>query len=117
MDGLDGGYFGTYIGCSPEKVDKAVAMMKSELQRLVETKVPDEEVERAKRSLLGRHDIGLQKNSSVANEMVLNTLYGLPYDEYLTYGEKFKSITGKDIQTLAAQLFSQSSVLSIVGPE
>lgn len=117
MDGLDGGYFGAYIGCSPEKVKKALDMMKVELDKLCQTKVPDEEIARAKRSIIGRHDIGLQKNSTIANDMLLNELYDIPFDEYLSYSEKVAEVTADEIQSLAQDLFKQNTVLSIVGSE
>lgn len=33
MEGLGAGYFATYIGCSPNKVDTAISMMQEELQK------------------------------------------------------------------------------------
>lgn len=116
MDGIDGGYFGTYIGCSPEKTNKALSMMKAELLKLAEESIPDEELDRAKRHLIGRHDIGLQRNSSVANDMVLNEIYGLPFDEYLHYSDRCLKVTAKQIQDLAQYLLSQNHVLTVIGP-
>ena len=115
MDGLDGGYFGAYIGCSPEKVKKAYDMMNVELDKLCQIKIPEEELARAKRSIIGRHDIGLQKNSSIANDMLLNQLYEIPFDEYLRYSDKIADVTAEEIQSLAQDLFKQNKVLSIVG--
>lgn len=115
MDGVDGGYFGTYIGCSPEKGQKAVAMMWEELNKLQDIKISDQELNRAKSYVIGRHDIGLQKNSSIANEMLLNELYKIPYDEYLTYSKDIMSVTAEDIQVLAKKLFTQNYILSVVG--
>jgi zinc protease len=116
MDGIGAGYFGAYIGCSPEKVEKAKRMMKEELQKLATHLIPDEELERAKRHLIGRHDIGLQRNSAIASEMVLNEIYGLPFDEYLRTAETYQAVRSEDIRKLAEDLFAQKSVTAIVGP-
>lgn len=115
MDGLDGGYFGTYIGCSPEKGEKALCMMREELKKLQDTPLTEPELNRAKSYVIGRHDIGLQRNSSIANDMLLNELYGLPYDEYLHYSQQVAKVTAADVQKLAKRLFSQNFVLSVVG--
>ena len=63
MDGLDTGYFGGYIGCSPEKGKKAIEMMKTEFDELTNTPVSQIELDRAKKYLIGKHDISLQKTS------------------------------------------------------
>jgi zinc protease len=117
MDGLKAGYFGGYIGCSPDKVEKALGMMRVEFEKLAKHKVPAEELERSKRQIIGRHDIGLQKNSSLAGEMVMNDVYGLPFDEYLSISESYMCVTAEMVQKLAQDLFSQPSVVSLVGPK
>jgi len=116
MDGLDGGYFGAYIGCSPEKTEKALRMMKEEFDKLVQTPLRDDELQLAKNQLIGRHDIGLQKNSSVASEMVMNEVYGLPFDEYMRAKELYQSVSASAVQNLAQELFAGKTVTSIVGP-
>lgn len=115
MDGIDGGYFGFYIGCSPEKGQKALGMMWDEIKKLQDIKVSDQELQRAKSYVIGRHDIGLQRNSSIANEMMLNELYKLPFDEYLHYSQQVSLVSAEEIQSLAKTLFAQNSVLSVVG--
>ena len=45
----------------PREVTKAIAMMKQELKKLADELVSNEELQRSKRYLIGRHDIELQK--------------------------------------------------------
>ncbi len=117
MEGLECGYFGGYIGCSPEKAEKAISMLKEEFMKLVETKVPQAEMERAQRYLIGRHDIELQRKSTVCNAILFDDIYGLDYRESLDVADKYFSITANDIQSLAKKIFSGHSVISIVGPQ
>ncbi len=117
MDGLDGGYFGTYIGCSPEKGQKALSMMWDELKKLQDDLIDENELMRAKKYVMGRHDIGLQRNSSIANDMLLNELYGLEYDEYLKHSKEISLVSSQEIRMLAQKLFQQDYVLSVVGRE
>ena len=77
MEGIDSGYFGAYIGCSPEKGAKAIEMMDIEFRKLVERLVGSAELDRAKRYLIGRHDIDLQRNSSICSSILFNEIYGI----------------------------------------
>jgi len=66
--------------------------------------------------LIGRHDIGLQKNSAVATSVLFDEIYGLPYDETFHYAEKIHKVTADDILRLAQNIFTQREVVSLVGP-
>jgi zinc protease len=117
MEGLECGYFGGYIGCSPEKAAKAIQMLKVEFQKLAEKKIGAEELIRAQRYLIGRHDIELQRKSTIGNAILFDDIYGLDYRESLDVADKYFAVTAEDVQKLAARIFSQASVISLVGPE
>lgn len=116
MEGIDTGYFGAYIGCSPEKGEKAIKMLHEEFEKLVSSDVPDTELERAKRYLIGRHDIDLQRNSSISSSMLFNEIYGIPAEEMFKYSEHLHDIRASDIRKLAAEIFAQACVTCCVGP-
>lgn len=116
MEGIDTGYFGAYIGCTPSKGPKAIEMMNAELRKLVDTKVPEAEIERAKRYLIGRHDIDLQRNSAIASSILFNELYGISAEETFRYAEHLRHVDAKSIQTLATELFAQPQIICAVGP-
>ncbi|MBY0385845.1 insulinase family protein [bacterium] len=116
MEGLGAGYFATYIGCSPEKVDTAIEMMKQELHKMAEQKISPTELQRAQNYLIGGHDIGLQKNSSLSSSIAFNEVYGISYKELFEYGGRVRAVTADHVQSLAQKLFSQKTVLSVVGP-
>lgn len=115
MEGIDTGYFGAYIGCSPEKGAKAIAMLREEFSRLMETLVPQEELMRAKKYLVGRHDIDLQKNSAVSAAMLFDEIYGLSATETFQFAEKILRVSSQDVQRVARRIFSQPELLSVVG--
>jgi zinc protease len=117
MEGIDAGYFGAYIGCTPSKGKKAISMLNIEFQKLVDTKISDVELDRAKRYLIGRHDIDLQRNSAIGSTILFNEIYGIPSAEAFAFAEKLRDISAKDVQNLAQDLFSQKPVLAAVGPE
>ncbi len=116
MEGVGAGYFATYIGCSPEKTETAIKMMKEELNKMIEHPISKDELQRAQSYLIGGHDIGLQKNSSISSSIAFNEVYGNSYRELFDYGELVNKVTAEQVQNLAKRLFLQKSALSIVGP-
>lgn len=117
MEGLEGGYFGAYIGCSPEKAEKAIRMMRDEFSKLYEHKVPETELARAQRYLIGKHDIELQKNSNITSAILFDEIYGIDHMETYKFSERIRAVTADSIMALAKRLFSHPPVLSLVGPK
>ena len=117
MDGIDPGYFGAYIGCSPEKGKKAIGMIGKEFDKLMHEVISAEELDRAKRNIIGTHDISLQKNSSQSSTILFDEIYGLPYDNGFKYAESFQKVTAQSIQKVAQRIFSQKKVISVVGAD
>lgn len=116
LEGLEGGYFGAYIGCSPEKVQKAVAMMRVEFSKLCDQLVSQEELDRAQRYLIGRHDIELQRTGSVASSILYEDVYGLDYNEVFHFSDLVRSVSAQDLQDAARSVFAGPDVLAVVGP-
>jgi len=117
MEGLEGGYFGAYIGCSPEKVDTALRMMKEEFAKLSSESVSPAELARAQRYLIGKHDIELQKNSNITSAILFDQIYGIDFMETYRFAERIRAIDSAAIRMLAEKLFSQPTVTCIVGPQ
>lgn len=115
MDGIENGYFGTYIACSPEKGKKSIELMLKELDRISHSKVSAEELDRAKNYLIGKHHIGLQKNSGICSQYLFNQLYGVPLDEVERYAELLSDVTPEAVLALAQDIFSQKKAMVSVG--
>ncbi|HZH03461.1 MAG TPA: insulinase family protein, partial [Myxococcaceae bacterium] len=75
VEGVDPGYFATYIGTSPEKVDAALKGMRAELEKIASARVSDAELDRARRHMIGTHEIELQRNSARAAQLALYVCY------------------------------------------
>lgn len=116
MAGVETGYFGAYIGCSPEKSQKAIQMIKDEFNKLCTTKVGADELARSQRYLAGRNDIDLQRKGSICNSILFDVVYGLDSEETFKSSAKFFEVTANDVQSLSQKIFSQNSVISVVGP-
>lgn len=116
-EGIDVGYFGAYIGCSPEKGHRALEMMEIEFNKLASEKISVAELDRAKKYLIGRHDIGLQRNSSIAGAVLFEEIYGQSYKNVFDYPNSINRVTREDVLAVAQRLFNQKKVLSVVGPK
>lgn len=116
MAGIETGYFGAYIGCSPEKSKKAIQMIKDEFAKLCDTKVGSDELVRSQRYLAGRNDIDLQRKGSICNSILFDVVYGLDADETFKSSSRYFEVTAEDVQALSRKIFSQNSVISVVGP-
>ena len=115
MESLETGYFGGYIACSHEKVDKSIEMFQAEFAKLVNEKVTSDELSRAKRYLIGQHDIGLQRKSALCNLIAFDEIYGNDFYRSLNIAAEYENVTQEKIITLAKKLFTQPTVISVVG--
>tara|TARA_Y100001958_G_scaffold158831_1_gene157984 strand:+ start:115 stop:2631 length:2517 start_codon:yes stop_codon:yes gene_type:complete len=114
MEALEGGYFGAYIGCTPSKTNKAIEMMRNEFDRISSTKISTAELERAKRYLMGRHDIDLQRNASLSSSLMFDQLYGTNPTETFEFAKHIEPIGLDEVLKVSQRIFGQQHVLSIV---
>ncbi|MGA2463145.1 MAG: pitrilysin family protein [Thermodesulfobacteriota bacterium] len=114
---LDPGYIGVYMGTHPDKLERAIEGVLRELKRVKEEGLKEEEVQRAKRYLIGNFEIGLQTNGAQANQMSLDELYGLGFDHYQKYPQEIQKITGEDVHQVAKKYFNlEAYSLAIIRP-
>ncbi len=116
--GCDPGFIGSYLACSPDKKQKALTAMKAEFEKLTETLVSPEELARAKKYIVGNHEMSLQKTDSQSATMALMELYGLGYSEFLNYHKKIEAVSADQIKKVACRMFKNEAPLVVcVGPE
>ncbi|MCJ7748189.1 MAG: insulinase family protein, partial [Desulfobacterales bacterium] len=114
---LDPGYIGVYMGTHPDKLERAIEGVLRELKRVKEEGLKEEEVQRAKRYLIGNFEIGLQTNGAQANEMSFDELYGLGFDHYQKYPQEIQKITTEDVRQVAKKYFNlEAYSLAIIRP-
>jgi zinc protease len=117
VDGLDPGYVLVHVGTSPDKVEQALSAVYGHLKRLREEAVQAEELERAKRYLIGTHAIDLQRCGARAMVMALGERFGLGYDQYTRYEAAIRAINADDvIRAASTYLAEERLVETVVGP-
>jgi zinc protease len=114
---LDPGYLCVYMGTHPDKIETAIAGVLRELKKVRDEGLTEDEVERAKRYLIGNFEIGLQTNSAHARQMSVDELMGLGYDHLKRYPEEIQKVTREDVHRMAKTYFNLDAyALAIIRP-
>lgn len=79
-----------------------------ELKRIRDEKVPQEEFDRAKRTIIGSFALQLESPQALLNNIITQKLYGLPADYWDTYTQKISAITPDDVQRVAKKYLDLS---------
>ena len=103
--GFGGSKFrGTWISSSEVRTDVTEGAMKEfmyELNRMRDEKVPADELENAKRAIIGSFALSLEQPQSLLQNIITQKLYNLPVDYWDTYPQKVTAITADDVQRVA----------------
>ncbi|HJX59851.1 MAG TPA: insulinase family protein, partial [Thermodesulfobacteriota bacterium] len=114
---LDPGFIGVYMGTHPDKLDTAIQGVLRELRKVKEEGLTEDEVERAKRYLIGNFEIGLQTNGSQANTMSLDELYGMGFDHYQKYPQEIQKVLKEDVHRVVQKYFNlEAYAIAIIRP-
>lgn len=95
---------GTWVSSSEVRTDVTEGAMKEfmlELNRMRDEKVPAEELENAKRAIVGSFALSLEQPQSLLQNVITQKLYNLPADYWDTYPQKVAAITAEDVQRVA----------------
>ncbi len=117
VPGWDPGYVMVYAATRPSEQDKVLQMIEEQLQLTRAEGFTEEEVDQAKRYLIGAHRMDLQHLVGLAKRSVLDELYGLGYDAWTTYEKEINAITVAMVNDVAKRyLTMQQRAQVIVSP-
>ena len=117
MQGLVPGVFAFYLGTDPQKIEPVKTALLDEIRKLASDGLTVEELARAKRKLVGQHQIGMQSNDGFGYQCALDELYGLGFDYYKKIDRETEAVTLDQIKQVAAKYFrDQPYVLATVRP-
>ena len=117
MQGLVPGLFAFYLGTDPQKIEPVKTALLDEIRKLASEGLTQEELARAKKKLIGQHQIAMQSNDSFGYQCALDELYGLGFDHYKSLEREADAVTLDEIKRVAAKYFrDQPYVLATVRP-
>jgi zinc protease len=107
---------GVWVSSSEVRTDVTEGAMKEfmyELNRLRTDPVPAEELDNAKRAIVGSFALSLEQPTTLLQNIVTQKIYNLPADYWDTYPQKVAAITAADVQK-AAQKYIDMGHLQVV---
>ena len=104
VEGIAPGYFALYIATAPERLEEARRGLLDELQRTFDAAPGEDELERARRHLMGTFAIDQQRNAAHAAQISLNALYGLGAGASFAYPEQIQAVTADDVLRAARRI-------------
>jgi zinc protease len=118
LEGIDPGYFAVYIATGHDTLEAAQAGIRDELTRITHEPVPGPELDRAKKYLVGAHEISLQRRAALASTLAFHESYGLGYDEYRRYSAGILAVDAAAVQRVARRVIDWDRVIiATVTPE
>ncbi|WP_327069167.1 insulinase family protein [Kitasatospora sp. NBC_01250] len=113
----DSGLFGIYAGCQPKRVEEVLRICRTELAKVVDEGITEEELRRAIGQISGSTVLGMEDTGSLMNRIGKAELaYGhhLSVDEML---EKIAGVTLEDVQEVAQDVLgAHRPSLALIGP-
>jgi predicted Zn-dependent peptidase len=97
---------GTWVSSSEVRTDVTEGAMKEfmyELNRMRDETVTAEELDNAKRAIIGNFALSLEQPQALLQNIITQKLYNLPADYWDTYPQKVSAITAADVQRAAKQ--------------
>ena len=103
-------------GACARKSPKGDTEFMRELNRIRDEKVPMEELEEQKRSIVAGFALSLESPQQLLNYSITRKIYGLPDDYWETYPAKIMAVTADDVQRVARQYVNpQTQQIVVVG--
>jgi len=118
VPGWDNGYIVVFAATPPGERQQVLQTLAEQLQAITERGITEEELELAKRHLIGLHRLGLQSLDGLARRSALDELYGLGYDAWMAYERHISDVTVPIVQEAARhylQLPNHAEV--VIAPE
>jgi zinc protease len=86
----------------------ALKDLMAELQRIATEPVPEQELQNAKRALVGRFALSLDSPQSLVSNLATQKIYELPADYWETYPQRVEAITAADVRRVAQKYLDPS---------
>lgn len=108
--------FSIYIATEPKNVQICLDGFMTEINKLKEIPVSEDELQNAKNNLIGKQQFVTETNSQQANQLAYYGIMDLGFNFQEKILERVKEVKVSDIQRVAQNYFGEKSVVSILRP-
>ena len=105
VEGIGAGHVAIHASTSQDKLQRALAAIAGEVERVVREAPSAAEVERAQAWLIGQFEIGQQRRARVASLLALSEVYGQPRARAFAYPQRVAAVRPREVWALAQALF------------
>jgi len=106
------------MGVNPENVERAIAVTFTELKKIRDGAVADDDLTLARDKLVGELEVGRESPSGVAGMVLEAELFQLGDDHLDRYPRDLRAVTKADVVAIASELLPiDRYALAIAGPE
>jgi len=106
------------MGVNPENVERAIAVTFTELKKIRDGAVADDDLALARDKLVGELEVGRESPSGVAGMVLEAELFQLGDDHLDRYPRDLRAVTKADVVAIASELLPiDRYALAIAGPE
>jgi zinc protease len=114
VTGLEAGMFYFYAGTAPASAAAVLAEIDAEIARVQSGGVEEAELRRCQVRLKAGRRQGLQPNSARAMHAALNTLYGLPANDWKNYDAHIDAVTCADLARFAKKYLKREQRTQLI---
>jgi zinc protease len=97
-----------------EVLKPAMGELMNEIKRIRDEKIPVDEFERAKRTIIGGWALQLESPQSILVDVITQKLYSLPADYWDTYPQKVAAVTPEEAQRVARKYLDLDKLQIVV---
>jgi len=106
------------MGVNPENVERAIAVTFTELKKIRDGAIADDDLALARDKLVGELEVGRESPGGVAGMVLEAELFGLGDDHLDRYPRDIRAVTKADVVAIASALLPiDRYALAIAGPE
>ncbi len=112
--GWDGGMTVIYAATKPGEQARVLQLIQEELRSVVEQGFTAEEVDQAKRQLIGQHRMEVQSLSGLTQHVAIDELYGVGYESWRTYEDRVNAVSLDALRRAAVQYLTLDSRVQVI---
>lgn len=104
-------------GVNPGNVERALSLIRHEIEAFVADGVSEEELADSQSNFLGRLPLSLESNAGVASALLTMERFELGLDYYLRYADLVRAVTPQEVLAVARKYFDPKRLaIAIAGP-
>ncbi len=115
--GLGAGPWYAVLGSSPANVDKAIDLLRKDMERFNQTGATKKQFERAREFVIGVFPIALETNEGMSRTLLSAEFYGLGINYIRDYAKIYRAVTLDQVNAAAKKYIKpEAATLVIAGP-